>query len=59
MLRDKIIAKQLKGQGIRESDFYKYILHNPEKHDKLNGQAEISLKVAISAYSKILQRRGK
>lgn len=59
MLRDKIIVKELKRQGIRASDYYGYILRNPDIYDKLDGQADISLKVAISAYSKILKRGGK
>ncbi len=59
MLHDKVIAKELSKQGIRESDYYRYKLYNPNGYDKLNGQAEISLKVAIAEYSKILQRRGK
>ena len=56
MSNDKIIATELKKQGIRESDFWRYKLHNPHNCEKLNGQAEISVKVAISAYAKILKR---
>jgi len=59
VLRDKRIAKELGKQGIRASDYHNYILHNPDNYDKLNEQADISLKVAISAFAKILKRRGR
>ena len=56
MLRDKIIITELKKQGIRASDFYRFTLHNPNTYDKLNTQADISLKVAIAKYRDILKR---
>ena len=58
VLRDKIIIAELKKQGIRESDFYSFILKNPHTKDKLDAQADISLKVATGIYYKILKKRG-
>ena len=59
MLRDKIIIAELKKQSIRESDFWHYKLYNTESYERLNTQADVSLKVAISEYAKILKRRGR
>lgn len=58
MIRNKIITNELKKQGIRASDYHKYLLRNPKRSEKLHEQASISLKIAISAFAKILKKRG-
>ena len=58
MLRDKKILIELGKRSVRASDYYHYKLYNPHSYDRLNGQADISLKVAITKYTKILKRGG-